>query len=205
MAEYIFPFEKLDVWQLSVDLADLVLGLLDKLPQNRHLRLIGQIEAAVTSPSQNISEGKGRQYKKEFIQYLYISRGSVFEVVTLNEIFRRRGLFQVEEASEVRKRCEQIDHNQPLMTKALTAEIRDLWDQLEAINKIQRLAKEGIQSCPFTEQVFFQGGRRCCILTRPGAAGVCSTSATPWSTPRCGRCCTSISLPLSSISMRALT
>jgi len=109
MAEYVFPFEKLDVWQLAVDLAEIVLDLLEKLPPNRHIRLIGQMEAAVTSPAQNVAEGKGRQYKKEFIQFLYIARGSVFEVVTLNEVFRRRRLFQQEKAMEVRRRCEQID------------------------------------------------------------------------------------------------
>ena len=67
------------------------------------------MEAAVTSPAQNIAEGKGRQYKKEFIQFLYIARGSIFEVVTLNEIFRRRKLFLEKETTEIRKRCEQID------------------------------------------------------------------------------------------------
>ena len=67
------------------------------------------MEAAATSPAQNIAEGKGRQYKKEFIQFLYIARGSIFEVVTLNEIFRRRNLFNEEESSDIRKRCEQID------------------------------------------------------------------------------------------------
>ena len=109
MAEYVFPFEKLDVWQLAVDLAETVLELLEKLPLNKHIRLIGQMESAATSPAQNIAEGKGRQYKKEFIQFLYIARGSVFEVVTLNVVFGRRGLFQQEEAMEVRRRCEQID------------------------------------------------------------------------------------------------
>ena len=104
-----FPFEKLEVWQLSVDLADYVLGLLEQLPPNRHIRLISQMEAAVTSPAQNTAEGKGRQYKKEFIQFLYIARGSVFEVVTLNEIFRRRKLFSEESSIKVRQGCEQID------------------------------------------------------------------------------------------------
>jgi len=68
MTGYLFPFEKLDVWQLAVDLAEFVLSLLEQLPQNKHIRLISQIEAAATSPAQNIAEGKGRQYKKEFIQ-----------------------------------------------------------------------------------------------------------------------------------------
>jgi len=109
MAEYLFPFEKLDVWQLSVDLANTVLDLLEKLPQNRRIRLISQMEAAATSPAQNIAEGKGRQYKKEFIQFLHIAQGSLYEVVTLNEIFRRKKLFSEQDAQEVRNRCEQID------------------------------------------------------------------------------------------------
>jgi len=109
MNGYLFPFEKLDVWQLAVDLAEYVLNLLENLNQNKHMRLSSQMEAAATSPAQNIAEGKGRQYKKEFIQYLHIAQGSVFEVVTLNEIFRRRELFSKEESNEVRTRCEQID------------------------------------------------------------------------------------------------
>ena len=109
MTEYIFPFEKLEVWQLAVNLANTVLDLLEKLPQNRHIRLINQMEAAATSPAQNIAEGKGRQYKKEFIQFLHIAQGSVYEVVTLNEVFRRRKLFTEEDAKDIRSWCEQID------------------------------------------------------------------------------------------------
>jgi len=109
MNQYLFPFEKLDVWNLSVDLAEYVLNLLEKLPSNKHLRLISQMEAAVTSASQNIAEGKGRQHKKEFVQFLHIAQGSVYEVVTLNEVFRRNGLFSSEQSDEVRNRCEQID------------------------------------------------------------------------------------------------
>jgi four helix bundle protein len=55
MTDYLFPFEKLDVWQLAVDLAEFVLGLLEQLPQNKHIRLISQMEAAATSPAQNIA------------------------------------------------------------------------------------------------------------------------------------------------------
>jgi four helix bundle protein len=109
MNQYIFPFEKLNVYQMATDLAEYVLNLLENLNQNKHMRLISQMEAATTSPAQNIAEGKGRQYKKEFIQFLHIAQGSIFEVVTLNEIFRRMKLFSGEESKEIRRRCEQID------------------------------------------------------------------------------------------------
>ncbi len=92
-----------------MDLAEFVLGLLEQIPRNMHIRLVSQMEAAVTSPAQNIAEGKGRQYKKEFIQFLHIAQGSVYEVVTLNEVFRRKRFFGEEDAKETRKLCEKVD------------------------------------------------------------------------------------------------
>ena len=102
-SEFKFPFEKLDVWHLAVAFADFILNILDSLPPNKYLRVIGQMEAAVSSIPQNIAEGKGRQYKKEFIQYLYIAEGSLFEVLTLSEILKRRKLIRENESIEIRK------------------------------------------------------------------------------------------------------
>ena len=97
---FVFPFEKLEVWQLAVDLADFVLELLESFPPNKHFRLVGQMEAAVAGIPQNIAEGKGRQYKAE---------GCLFEVLTLSILFRRRKLFKEQDAKEIRKRAEIID------------------------------------------------------------------------------------------------
>ena len=108
-SEFKFPFEKLDVWHLAVDFADFILNILDSLPPNKYLRVIGQMETAVSSIPQNIAEGKGRQYKKEFIQYLYIAEGSLFEVLTLSEILKRRKLIRENESIEIRKQAEIID------------------------------------------------------------------------------------------------
>ena len=107
--EFIFPFEKLEVWQLAIDLADYVLNLMESFPANKHYRLIGQMEAAVSSVAQNSAEGKGRHYKKEFVQFLYIAEGSLFEVLTLTEIFKRRKLIRDQEAKEIRRQSEIID------------------------------------------------------------------------------------------------
>jgi four helix bundle protein len=116
---FVFPFEKIEIWQLSIDLADYVFGLLESFPPNKHFRIIGQMEAAVSGISQNIAEGKGRQYNKEFIQFLYIAIGSLFEVLTLSEIFKRRRLFKEKEASEIRNRAKIIYRKTTALIKSL--------------------------------------------------------------------------------------
>ena len=79
------------VWQKSMQFVDQVIDLVDKLETNRkHYRLIEQLESAVTSIPMNIAEGKGRSSKKEFIHFLYVARGSLYETLTLLEIFKMR-------------------------------------------------------------------------------------------------------------------
>jgi four helix bundle protein len=82
----------LKVWEKAVFFAEEVIRTIDGLDTPRkHYRLVEQLEAAATSVSMNIAEGKGRQSTKEFIQFLYIARGSLFEVVTLLIILERVG------------------------------------------------------------------------------------------------------------------
>ena len=108
MDDFKFPFEKLEVYHLSIDFADYILKLLEKFPPNRHLRLVSQMEGAVSSITQNIAEGKGRQHKKEFIQFLYIAAGSLYEVLSLTELFRRRHFFKDEDAINIREQAKTI-------------------------------------------------------------------------------------------------
>ena len=91
-SEEYLEFEKLDVWQRAVEFANIVIDLIEEIETDRkHYRLVEQVEAACTSLSMNIAEGKGRNSNKEFIQFLYYSKGSLFEVITLLLIFRKRG------------------------------------------------------------------------------------------------------------------
>lgn len=56
----------------------------------KHYRMLEQIEAASSSVAINLAEGKGRNSKKEFIQFCYFARGSLYETMTLLEIIRRK-------------------------------------------------------------------------------------------------------------------
>ncbi len=91
MHEERFSFEDLQVWHEAVAFADKCLDVVEKIETGKkHYRLIEQFESAAASPALNIAEGKGRFSKREFIQFLFIARGSLFEAVTVLEIFRRR-------------------------------------------------------------------------------------------------------------------
>jgi len=84
-------YKELMVWQKSMDLATRVIEIVDYLnTDRRHFRLIEQLESAVTSIPMNIAEGKGRESQKEFVRFLYIARGSIYETLTLLEIFLRQ-------------------------------------------------------------------------------------------------------------------
>lgn len=104
-----FGFQNLEVWQRAVDFADSVIHLSEKLNSDRrHLRLIEQLESASTSVALNIAEGKGRHSKKEFVQFLYIARGSLYETITLLTIFEKRNWIKKEDLEGLLEKAEEL-------------------------------------------------------------------------------------------------
>lgn len=86
-----FGFKDLNVWQKALAFADKVISVTEDLNTDRkHYRLIEQLESCSTSIAMNIAEGKGRNSKKEFIQFLYYAKGSMYETITLLNIFEKR-------------------------------------------------------------------------------------------------------------------
>lgn len=88
--EQMFSFEKLDVWKKSVDLCEELLILADRVGQSDRYSLGEQLRRAAISVSNNIAEGGGRNYKKEKVYFYNIARGSIYEIVNLLEICKRR-------------------------------------------------------------------------------------------------------------------
>ena len=82
-------FTKLKVWQSSMELVELAYQLTKTFPSFEVYNLISQINKSAVSIPSNIAEGKGRNSDKEFKQFLYIARGSLFELRTQLEIARR--------------------------------------------------------------------------------------------------------------------
>lgn len=91
MGKIKFIFEDLEIWQKAVNFAERIIDITEEINVNRkHYRLSEQIESAATSIALNIAEGKGRYSKKEFIQFLYFARGSLYETITLLKIFHNK-------------------------------------------------------------------------------------------------------------------
>ena len=96
-------YEDLAVWNRAVDFAVRVIDAVENISTDRkHFRLLEQIEASSTSIAMNLAEGKGRFSQKEFIQYCYIARGSLYETITLLEIFKRKNWISEETFSSLK-------------------------------------------------------------------------------------------------------
>lgn len=72
----------LDVWKLSMDLVENIYKISRSFPNEEVYGLTSQIRRAVVSVPSNIAEGASRNGSKEFVQFLYISLGSLSEVET---------------------------------------------------------------------------------------------------------------------------
>jgi four helix bundle protein len=88
---YPLPYKDLIVWQKSIEFASHVIDHAENLASNRkHYRLVEQLEAAATSIPMNIGWRKGRFCTKELKHFLMIARGSLYETMTLLEIFLQK-------------------------------------------------------------------------------------------------------------------
>lgn len=75
-------FEELPVWQKARELVQYIYHLTKKEPFYRDFSLVDQMRRASTSVMYNIAEGFERGSNTEFIQFLYISKGSAGETRT---------------------------------------------------------------------------------------------------------------------------
>ncbi|HUW92486.1 MAG TPA: four helix bundle protein [Bacteroidales bacterium] len=79
-------FEDLEIWKLARELHKYVVDITSEEPFVHDFRLRDQIRASAGSVSDNIAEGFERGGNKEFIQFLYVAKGSCGE--TRNQSYR---------------------------------------------------------------------------------------------------------------------
>lgn len=79
-------YKNLDALKTAMQLVKEVYLLTKKFPKEELYGLTSQTKRAAVSVPANIAEGLGRQYKKDTLQFLHISRGSLYELETLLNI-----------------------------------------------------------------------------------------------------------------------
>ena len=82
-------FENLEVWRDAMDLAVDIYRVTESFPKEEQFGVKSQLRRATTSIALNIAEGKGRYHDKEFVQFLYFARGSLYETITLLKLAMR--------------------------------------------------------------------------------------------------------------------
>ena len=84
-------FRDLQVWQKSMELTIAIYRLTQGFPREETYGLISQLRRCSVSIPSNIAEGHGRSNRREFRQFLRISRGSNCELQTQLDIARALG------------------------------------------------------------------------------------------------------------------
>jgi len=83
-------FENIKAWQKAKDLTNKIYAI-DNAKFNKDYRFKSQIQSCAVSAMSNIAEGFSRKSNKEFIQFLFIAKGSIAELQSLLYVAEEQG------------------------------------------------------------------------------------------------------------------
>lgn len=99
---YKFGFERLEVWQNSLNFVDLIYQITNKFPKTELYCLTSQIRRAAISISSNIAEGSTRNSFKDQARYTEIAFGSLIELLNQLIISNRLHYINIEELNTLK-------------------------------------------------------------------------------------------------------
>ena len=102
----------MEIWQLAVEIADELLDIADELEKKHLFKFAEQLGDSAMSMSNNIAEGSGSSFKKEFKYFLNVTRRLTFENANILIILNRRKLITEEDLNlllgKLDKECRMI-------------------------------------------------------------------------------------------------
>ncbi len=113
----------LEVWKKSIELSKNIYIITKNFPKEEIYGITSQIRRSAVSIPSNIAEGAARNHDKEFIQFLYISLGSLAELETQLIISKEIGYL------------EKIDINLEEIRKMILGLIKYLKNRILVSNK----------------------------------------------------------------------
>lgn len=101
-------FEKLNVWKQSHELVLNIYKTTQRFPKEEKYRLGDQLKRSASSVPTNIVEGNSRAHKKEYIQFLYLAKGSLEETKYHLMLAKDLGYLEGNIYDELNNRCMDI-------------------------------------------------------------------------------------------------
>jgi len=92
-----FGFEKLEVYQKTLDFIGKIMDVCKKLPAEVRYTIGSNLIRAAVSIANNIAEGSGRRGKREKKQSFNVSQGSCFECIPMiTVLLKKKYITQIE-------------------------------------------------------------------------------------------------------------
>jgi len=103
--EYIFDFERLEVYKLSLKFISKVFKIYQKLPRNFQFTVGEQFIRASVSIANNIAEGSGKNSEPGKMQFYEYSLNSARECIPMITILSEQKQINNDEYKELRSEC----------------------------------------------------------------------------------------------------
>jgi four helix bundle protein len=101
-------YKDLIAWQKAMELVNAVYDATDAFPKRETYSLTDQIRRAAVSIPSNIAEGQAHYSNREFLHFLWHSRGSLAELETQLIIAQRRNYQSESQAADLLKRADAV-------------------------------------------------------------------------------------------------
>jgi four helix bundle protein len=122
LSDSIQSYRDLSVWQRARELVIAIYELTAQFPADERFGLTAQVRRSVISVPSNIAEGYGRGARADYLRFLRIARGSLYEVEAQLVLAMDLGFMSHDE-------CEQIQSK-------IDAVARPLWGLIRSLDQV---------------------------------------------------------------------
>lgn len=134
-------YKKIDAWLLASDLVVEIYQVTGYFPREERFGLISQIRRAVISVLANIAEGASRNHKKQYLEFLYVAKGSLSEAEALLEVSFRLTFLKTIQFNKLAFLVQKTAKCLFGLIRAVEKEVHSPWSQVPGpINKEEQYA-----------------------------------------------------------------
>ena len=112
-------FRDLRIWQLAMELVEVVYKVTKQFPKEELYGLTSQIRRAAVSIPSNIAEGHTREHTKEFLHHLSMAQASLAELDTQLELSQRLNYLSEETLTQLSQHMVSLGKQQYALRNAL--------------------------------------------------------------------------------------